>query len=111
MNLTIFNLVVLEKKIFPNEHGLNLFNLSSRDPGQEAFTLINFPIKNKAKISNNMIPNEKRKERGICSYLINTLFFKWTPIFFSIIENKNHGNCQQNCKVGTFVNSSEFPIK
>ena len=44
-----------------NEHGLNLFNLSSSDPGQEAFILINFPFKNKAKISNNMIPYEKRK--------------------------------------------------
>ena len=54
---------------------------------------------------------KKRKEGGMCSYLIYNTFFKWTPIFFSIIENKNHGNCQQNCKLGTFVNSSEFPIK
>ena len=70
-----------------------------------------FPIENKTKISNNMIPYEKRKERGTCSYLIHHTFFKWTPIFFSIIENKNHGHFQQNCKLGTLVISSEFPIK
>ena len=64
--------------IMYNEHGRNLFNLSSSDPGQEAP-----PIKNKAKIINNKIPYEKRKERDICSYLIHhTSFKRDTYLFF-----------------------------